>query len=455
MALRSRPALTAWVAVITASAFGPYVHAVGPYVLEGVRTEQLIVYLSAAVVLAFFVPCIIESTAAPLPFILVWGGLLAVAAIGAAWPTLNLTGYSSGTVAAGLDNFALPLAVMLLTWFWVSVLDRRVLLRVVCLVIVILMTVNAVIAIWSAYRGATNSLGWLPSFWSSSDESVAALVLGSGRFTGVFNSPVEAGFTYSLALFCLFYLLSVNRSRSARKLVPGILLAVGGILTVSKLFFLVGLPLAIFLVFWQHRRRLRIFVTAGVVGAGVWLLSATGSFPQWLGAGTISRLFAAKGGGAARALTAGRLGDRGTLLPVARTVLRSNPGFGLGAGGLRVPYDSTWLEALATAGLFGVILNGVIFLMLVKRWLSVRGNMPRPACLLAGTTITLALFGSLGFPSLTANRTSTLVWLILGLTVVTFPLSRDEVGMRSLDSGRDGPEPVRQSSAPSGDTRQL
>ena len=55
---------------------------------------------------------------------------------------------------------------------------------------------------------------------------------------------------------------------------------------------------------------------------------------------------------------------------------------------------------------------------LLVRWFRLRGVLPRDERLLAGAVVLLVWGSSLGMPSLTGNRESSMLWIMLALLVV-------------------------------------
>jgi len=123
--------------------------------------------------------------------------------------------------------------------------------------------------------------------------------------------------------------------------------------------------------------------------------------------------------------SAGRYSTSAGLGPVAADVFHASPWYGFGAGGLDAAYDSLWVQALVLAGTVGLIIAVAFLLMLVFRLWRLRRVTKRPEWNLAAAALVLAIGGSSGLPALTANRDSTLLWLILGVLVTAvLPESR-------------------------------
>lgn len=403
-ALQRRRARVA-VAVVTVAAFGPYLAA-------GLRTEQVAVYAAALVVILLnfrFLDGLNHHGALVGTFL---GAQLAIAGVGAAWPPANTTPYANGSPIAGLDNLALPLAVLALTAALVAAgADRMALARTVCVVTVWAMVVNALLAV-SAVVGAAP---YLAAFHNMSGiESVSDRAEQMGRYSGLFNQPAEAGTVYSIALIAAIYLY---RRRPVLLTLIGTALTVGGILTVSKVFLLVGLPVTV----WQAvrvtgNRTQRVAVIAAAVLV-MWVAAGSQLLPEWGGQDFLLRLLPSADQNAVELYSGGRFGSDATLTAAVEAVLATSPTLGFGAGGLQVAYDNGWVEALAVAGVVGVAIHTAILAVLVGAWWRQRAVDVDLSRFSAGL-ITIVIGASFGVPALTVNRVATVGWLLLGLVLL-------------------------------------
>ncbi|MFD6565836.1 hypothetical protein [Micromonospora profundi] len=398
----------ALIAFIAAAAFGPYL-------APGIRTEQTAVYLAALLLLAVGGWVGVRLTGAGLVAVALHGGIVAVALLGVVLPPPNSTLYKPAGLSAGLDNLLLPLAVV----FVVAMLaglgaDRAVMLRTVCQVTVWAMVINVGAAV--ASMGDAGAPQFL-LMWRLGDdgESVADRAEQLGRYSGMFNQPAEAGLLYSVALIAAVYLY---RSQPVRLAVVSLTLAVGGALCVSKVALLVGLPVAVWQIMrlstgWWRR-------TTTLAGAGVALVVAAnmGMLPRWEGMDFLLRLIPASGTNqdVVALYTAGRVGDSSSLSEIIGVVASTNLWTGVGAAGLRLPYDNGWVEALVVAGAVGVVLQTLLLVALTAAWLAARSRCPESP--LAGGLVAVVVGASFGLPALTANRAATIVWLMLALLLI-------------------------------------
>jgi hypothetical protein len=384
----------------------------GPYVVGGLRTEQLAFYGLLGTIgfvrLAWLAVPRLPSRA--LLLLVYWITYLAIAVIVSIGPPPPAR-WLPGSLLAGVDNLAGPIAVLLVVWSTVSTAGAQRTLELAAKLTAWLMAANGVLAV---VMTRVDLSAVLRPFWASSgaDGTVAANAAGLGRYCGVFNQPAEAGLAYGLAGLCAWYVWRDKPKRMYLLLIPIVL---GGLISVSKIFILGGLPLILWLV-WRNRktgaRISLLFITAGLVLG----LAQSGFADQWSGLQYLTRLLSPPDNGSALGfLTAGRLGSGSSLAGVFSEVHRVSPWWGFGAPGLQVAYDNGWTEAYVVAGVAGLVLYTLILLVL---WRIGRADPDRERRTLVTCVAILAAGGSLGVPALTANRASTLLWLIVALAVV-------------------------------------
>jgi hypothetical protein len=425
-----------WVSVCIAAVMGPYL-------VSGLRTEQLAFYGSAVVVVLTQGTALVRALAPVRWLLLVWGAYAAVAVVGGLLPVHNNTPWESGSLLAGLDNALLPLATIITVAHWCATHSMQRLLTAITRVLVVAMSLNAVVALAGCLLGL-DSMPWLRIFWAADGTStyVAELAQQMGRYSGVFNQPAEAGIAYTLAALSLAYL-------QKRALVPAlwanvgwVLIVVGGLLTLSKVF-VGGLVLALLLVLVYRTRVVRTaVVTLGTVAVMVGA-SLAGWFTAW-GASTMAgwyRYSIEAGDSPLYTLTAGRFGAAGTDSPPSIAVpmqpsvdgvessvdalpptgvgqlleeMRDeHPVFGVGARGLQVAYDSAWSEALVVGGFVGLALVLLTLLVIVVSSLLRMRRLDGVHGFLGAGVVVLTLAGCMGMPALTGNRESTLLWVFV------------------------------------------
>jgi hypothetical protein len=388
--------------VLVLSAFAPYTS------VPGLRYEQVAVYGLCALGLARMHWLRSRVDAVGGLVVMSWAAFAAIGIVGLLTPPHNLSGIVPGGAAAGLDNLVLPLAVMGTTWTFT--VDSRATLRAVCVALVVAAMANAALAAVSLGHDLTP---FLSAFWdnNAAQQAVAERAGGLGRYTGIVNQPAEAGELYSIALLAAVHLL---HNQVALLALAGTVLTVGGVLTVSKIFLLIGLPVGLWQGLVDRRAAGRRVLAAVVVTVGGWVVVRAGVLPRWSGVDFLTRLFDPTSGAhsAVDLYTAGRFGERGTLSTAVNAVLQSSPWFGFGAQGLAVPYDNAWVEAFVVAGVCGALLYTAVLGLLVVAWWRRRSRF-------AGGLVLVVIGASMGLPALTANRVATLAWVLLTLLLFT------------------------------------
>jgi hypothetical protein len=397
---------------VTAAVFGPYI------TLSGIRTEHIAVYGTLLVGLIFCVWTRLRATTAGALILLLLLIEALVAILGIVQPVTNHSGIAPGNTLAGLDNLLLPVAALLVALMLASSgADTTRLLRIVCTVLVVAMCVNGVLAYLSSIRDMT----WLLSqFWDSqtSQRSVADQAAEMGRFSGMINQPAEAGTLYGMSVLAAIYLY---REHALKMGISMLLLTIGGVLTISKVFLLVGLPIAA----WQavrvsgpRLRRLVVFLALAIFAA---MAARSGLVLSGVGSAYFGRLLHPSGGAndVMDLYTAGRFGSTWALQVVTEAVLNSSPWFGFGARGLAAAYDNAWVEALVIAGVAGAAIYTAVLTTLALSWLRRRLTNDAAQSSFAGGLVLLVIGASTGIPALTANRVATVAWLLISFLLLS------------------------------------
>jgi hypothetical protein len=314
----------------------------------------------------------------------------------------------------------MPQLVMIICSYWTKFVPPERLAVAISRVIAIAMAANAVLAIVQLSTSDADLDGILLRFWgqtatASGAVTVAGLAATNGRYTGIFDQPAEAGTAYGVALLCVIYLVRRGeRSRLAEA--AGVLVVIGGFLSISKVFIIAALPIAAWVVVRSPGVRRRTLAGATTGGAALLLVGTIGLLPAWDAGNSVIRGLLHPNGSFVTLYTAGRYGPgRGSLEPVMADVLHAAPWAGFGPSGLDTAYDSQWVEILILSGLIGLALMCAIVAALGWQWLKMRKVADPAESALAGSVIVLAIASSTGFPSLTANRVGVLIWLILGV----------------------------------------
>ncbi|MGF7234720.1 MAG: hypothetical protein ACQSGP_07150 [Frankia sp.] len=403
--------LAPWVAIVTLSWFGPYL-------AGGVRTEQAVVYPSAAFALWFGTRRRRSVRSGAL--VLWW--VLVCAIVLAPHPSLNGM-YYSGRYLAGLDNYAGPLATLTLAVMWVrAYYPPRVILDTVCVVLVACCGLNGLLAVAQLSFDMTPYLSywWPPAAFDPGTGltfSGPLDALALGRATGIFEQVAEGGNAYTCGLFAAIY-LGGRLPRGWRWFagLGGALTTIAGLIAASKAFILVG-PLV---GAWQFSREpyaLHRWVKVGAVSLGACLMAvAVGA--RWRSAFLITDL-AHSHDSLLLTVTNGRLGGDNQSSRLWSYVWSTSRLFGYGPAGILGPYDSAWLEAMVVGGLIGILLVvvtlGYIGFRLFDGW----SSRPREVSAFAAAVFVSALINSVGLPVFTANRVGSALWMLLAVAVLS------------------------------------
>lgn len=380
--------------------------ALGPYILGPIRVEQLVVYGVATLVLFTFAR--LKSWAFGL--LVCWSCYALSATLAVIIPYEGSLPWGQGDLLAGYDNILLPLAVMLLIWSLVPQSGAELVLRTAAIVAVWAAVVNAVLAVVSSTAPAV-FVPLLKPFWGTGEGSVAENAIRMGRFTGIFNSPAEAGAMYSIAAVLVVWVYS-HRLVTMYCLIT--LITVGGMLSVSKVFLLIGLPVMLLLLLIMQQGINRVMVGVVFFAIGVFLLSST-FIQNWAGYDYMVRLLEVpENQSAVEFYTAGRWNDDANMMNVMGSILALSPMVGVGAAGLQTPYDSQWTEAMVFGGMIGVLSIVVVFGILLARFRNIQEWRTRYMAF--GLWVVLFV-GSFGTATLTSNRTATVVWVVVALLV--------------------------------------
>jgi hypothetical protein len=378
----------------------------GPYLNGGLRTEQAAIYG----LLVFALPLSWRRVrATPLARLIfgTWFVYALVAVVGVVFPVQLVSIYPRGVVLAGINHVILPLATMLLVWATVRPAAAAGLLAIAARLMAVAMAVNGVI---SVAMTQVDLVPYLRRFWASAGAqvTVAQNGIGIGRYSGVFNQPAEAGLAYGIAGLAACYVWQRRPAMLYLVLVPIIL---GGILSVSKIFVLGGLPIILWHIWRTNAGHKRIVVVT--LGVATFLgIAQSGYASQWGGLGFLERLLNPAGQSWIQLYTAGRVGGGSSLMSVVDEVTRIDPWFGLGAGGLSSAYDNGLVEVYVVSGMIGVACYS---LTLVWLWRLSKRIADKGQRHLMYELVILTVGASVGISAFTANRASTMLWVLIAL----------------------------------------
>lgn len=411
---RPRPGRTTLLILVLVAAFGPYL-----YKAAGIRTDHLIVYGVAGWALLQIAA---GSSGWRLPVTL-WT-VIACLASATFWTlaiSILLNSASAMETIAGLENYVQPMGLVVGLSVVVALApleERRRLLGKASAIICLLLGVNTLVGVASVFW---NTWPLVEPFVraTSTGASVWQNAATLGRYSGIFDQPMEAGAAYATGLAAWVYWVEKSGRPTAGQLVLLGALMVGGFLSVSKVFILGGLPLFCAYLAWSLRWRpglLARYLLAALVSLpfAVWLMS------RWVGERFLLRIFdidVIASQGLIALYTSGRFGGAGqtTVEYLFATAWSHAPlrGFGFGAFS---PLDGAYIQYFYQGGLIALLIYAFMLAALGLHVLAHYHMAPREARLLL-ILLVLVVGAGLGAPVLTLNRSSILLWVLIVLAV--------------------------------------
>jgi hypothetical protein len=399
--------LSLWIII---ASFGPYITS------NGLRTEHFLIYgilplavitlmLKKRTIISYFP---LFSILLLLLFITLWTFLVTF---------IGVKNYESfNKVIAHLENYIQPIAIILISGAFINLYYREraiIIFRKACLLLIILLLFNTVIAVISIFYDVS---GWIKYFVcapGSTGITVWSRAISMGRYSGIFNQPMESGLTYSLGLFSWIYFIQKGKSISIVNYLILFGLMLGGILSVSKVFILIGIPL--FFIYLILEGRLKYILDWRFIISSI--LSVTAIImicKAWKGFGYFARLFNISGKSISELIqlyTAGRFGTEHTGIKYLFTyVWGKSPFHGLGFAAATT-LDNAYLEFLIQGGL--VALFGYLFILAVIGFVGFSQCRRNKEGRFVFILFIFIVLSGVGAPVITINRFSTLFWLFL------------------------------------------
>ncbi|MGI9038204.1 MAG: hypothetical protein ACR2GQ_04990 [Gemmatimonadota bacterium] len=426
--------------VILLGAFGPYL-----YKTAGLRTDHLIIYGVGLWTMARFG---IEPRLARLPATLwVVVGCLVAATAWTLLVSVLVDSASTMEIVASAESYFQPvaliagLAVLVAVGPWA---DRRRRMFTAIAVICLLLTVNTAIAIASVFFDTWPLVRIFVRETAATGTSVWENAALNGRFSGVFDQPMEAGVAYSAGLAAWVYWVARLGRPTVRHLVLLGALVIGGFLSVSKVFILGGLPLCLVYLAWTFRMkpsRIARYFLAGLVFVALFVPAAVWLMNRWSGQIFFLRLFDSdliSSQGLIALYSAGRFGAGPTTVSsLFSTTWAEAPlqGFGFAAFS---PLDSAYIQFFYQGGMVALALYALMLGALAVHAFRHRRVAPEESRLLVVLLI-LVLGAGIGAPALTLNRASTILWTLIVLAVCTSSAGRTAARRRLQPAvGRGG-----------------
>lgn len=397
--------------ILLISAFCPYL-----LVDFGLRVDHLVIYgYSYLFVLIYFLNKkeIVKPTGT---FLLIW--MLASMIFALVTFMGRVDNFMS--VIPDLDNILQPLAILVIFGSILSSQEGgyREKLKSVSKCLIILLSLNT---IWIFIGFIYNLDAINHYFWRSNVGSLAAQM---GRYSGIFNQPAEAGVAYSVGLFAWLYLVESSSKIKIKQILALVMMFIGGIFTISKIFLFGGILVFFFGAMLNRRFRKSIIKI-------LLLFSALAVVPyyyltkSWDGFWFLMRFFdgTESNSGIVKLITAGRFSSGGNASQQSTLfteVWDNSPIFGEGFGKYQT-VDSAFFSFFSMGGMIGLVLYILILLFFVitsLRFISHFQKSPESKLYLYVTLLIIG--GSFGVPVLTINRASIVLLVFIGLLLQHF-----------------------------------
>ena len=410
--------------------------AFGPYVVSGmVRVDHLVVYTLFAIRLAT-ISVGAHSVLRIRPVGDLRWLLLSIFVL-TAGITILLRNYQSPRQLLGaIENHVQPIAILTIVGTAIAGSRdhdlRSLAIRLINLYTFILIA-NTAISL--SVLGATLTgveeyvVRLLRPFWGDGGAggvSVAERSLAGFRFSGIFDQPFDAGLHHSFGLLLAVFVIRLEgRLPETRDYVRMLVVAAGGLLSLSKVIIFGGLPIFVAYLLWE-RWLGRMLWNKVVIIAGVLLAATSGVILSWwidlLGSlWTSTNLI--------RIVIGSRFsGADSVVASLTSEVLQSSPVLGLGYGAFTT-YDNAYLEYWAQGGVFALLLYLMVLATLARASILQRSS---PAGRFYAVVTVLVVFAGIGAPVLTANRFTVVFWMLM-----TILLTRDAIQCRSQYAARD------------------
>jgi hypothetical protein len=256
------------------------------------------------------------------------------------------------------------------------------------------------------YRGDAIEEGW-------------SKIHSMGRYAGLFNSPFEAGLGASLALLLAIYSMGQKKSMGLFFLFIVSLACLAGILSVSKVFLLGGITLAV--IQFVSIRQVKLVIYALIISGLFFSFSLQAGFEDdWVGSSYLARLYDFSGQNyndlesVVNLYSAGRLTKASYTLYWYDFVTETSPIIGHGFGinySLIIPLDSFFSDVIAFCGFIGIIISLAIFYVFIRPVLLLSSTSIQERVLLVMLNF-LALGSSLGANPFTVNSVSMTVFTV-------------------------------------------
>tara|TARA_B100001939_G_C16939519_1_gene617697 strand:+ start:1210 stop:2493 length:1284 start_codon:yes stop_codon:yes gene_type:complete len=398
-----------------------FASAFGPYIISGIRLDQFMVYLLLLLLIMIGRIRIVNDRSL-LAILMLAGFIFTVPLIS----TVTKFEYISLTLLVSqIENYLTPIIVLVLLSSLLAKKTEIETNEIFMNCIKVFLTLLSLNTLFSIYLFISGDEAMLSLFTGSREitmrddydagATAASIALGAGRITGVFTQVFEAGTAYSMGIVSIGYLHKKEPEKIMRNLTCFLFILIGGMLTFSKIFFIIGFLAFIYFIGLFRSIKMLLFM----VPLFVIILSY---FPDFEIAGiafgkglkNIFRLFDFNSGNFIAVFTSGRFSDESSIITGMESIFYQSPIIGLGYGSIETS-DFSLYEVFSLGGILGMIAYIAMFGFLITLSFIQKDLTARDFLLAINFII---LFSSLGGPIITANRISVIFWVLVGIIIL-------------------------------------
>ncbi len=385
------------------------ISAIGPNIGLGFRLEHLIIYVSLIVII---LDCIVSPGNVKFNFkILKLSIPLFIAFLAVLISDyVNNPKFRDGSLISGIDNLSQPILVLITMSYFInrSSFDYLKILRSLIFFGVFIGIIN-ILSIFI-------DLSLLFQYFIADiddDNGLWNQVLSLGRYIGLFSQPFEAGIFFAICLFSFVFINTNKEKITFWQYSTFLILLTGGLITLSKNFYLLGLCLSFFLFArlssWSLKKSILIFtiIIICIIILLVLFYNLLGNYLQ-----SLVEIYSSDG--LFSALTAGRFGGgESTNVEILFSEVVNEKFYGFGIG-TKLPLDNGFLEYFYQGGFFALL--GYLFFILYILYFFILHNDKKESFLLF-TLVMFIFLASFGGPVLTANRSNIFLLVLLSATI--------------------------------------
>lgn len=238
----------------------------------------------------------------------------------------------------------------------------------------------------------------------------AELNLTAGKFSGVFNQTFLVGFIYSFGLLAWAYIYKNENSHKTRlkKIILFIFIAIGGVMSFSKIFLVIGMPLFLFFIGLKRFLYISFFVFLSFLIILYFNNELFQIIRDYEGMKYVYRLISFSGN-FLDVFTSGRFSDDSLIIPGIIYTLSTNTFFGFGYGSIETS-DFSFYEIISLGGMINLLAYSLLLIFMILPIFFLKSTKD---IYFYSFFILLSFMSSIAAPIFTANRISIIIWYVV------------------------------------------